>query len=125
MSYHRQKGQISDLNEDFSYPTNLLKSASAVVSPTKLTKKVSSTVPRKRKFKNAQSSNLEYNNLEEVVSWPETAWELPELGNSSIVGQTRCEELTAFEKYFDAVLSNCAGFFHISKDFFVVQGWDE
>ena len=117
MGRRRQKAQITDLNEDFSYPTKLLTSASPVVSPTKVIRTASSTVPRKRKPKDTER-NLEYDE-----TWPETANSLAEMGDAR-VGPANFEEPSAFEKYFDAVLLNCAGFFHISRDVFVVQGWD-
>jgi hypothetical protein len=120
MSRSRQKAQILDLDNDFAYPTTLLNSASTVVSPTKVTRTVSSTIPRKRKPK--YTTGLEYD--EEVVISPETASVLPEMDNADVVEQINLQELTAFEKYFDAVLSNCAGFFPVSKNIFVVQGWD-
>ena len=117
MSRRRQKAQITDLNEEFSYPTKLLTSASPVASPTKVVRTVLSTVPRKRKPKNTET-DLEYDEM-----WPEITNALTETSNAS-VGPANFEELSAFEKYFDAVLSSCAGFFHISRDIFVVQGWD-
>jgi hypothetical protein len=74
-------------------------------------------VPRKRKSRKFER-NVECD--EEAVRW-----EPPEMDNTENVERScELEELNAFEKYFDAVLSNCAGFFHISKNIFVVQGWD-
>jgi hypothetical protein len=35
------------------------------------------------------------------------------------------EEMDNFEHYVNAALADCAGFFQISKQLFVVQGWDE
>jgi hypothetical protein len=35
------------------------------------------------------------------------------------------EEMEPFEHYVNAALADCAGFFQISKQLFVVQGWDE
>jgi hypothetical protein len=113
MSRRRQKSQITDLDDNFSYPSKLLTSASPVLSPTKMTRTVSSTVPKKRRLKNTKT-NLESD--EDMTTWSETGNIVPEIGNPL--------ELSVFDKYFDAVLSNCAGFVRISRDTFVVQGWD-
>jgi hypothetical protein len=81
-SRQRQKAQIPDLDESYSYPTHLINSASVVISPTKVTRTISSTVPRKRKSRNVER-NPECD--EEAVSW-----ELPEMGNTENVERS-CE----------------------------------
>ena len=123
MSRHRQKLQIPDLEEEFAYPEHLLKPTSIVVSPTKAARNV--TVPRKRR----KTVTSEYGSADtkDDTSWnayPSPGMEIP-TAYADTGTRASVDELDIFDKYFEALLLNCASFFRISKDIFVVQGWDE
>jgi len=109
--------------QQFSYPSSLLAHVPTTVSPTKAArsgqhsltrsrKRTSSSNPGGPRKRSVQTSNVSPTTAQEAtvaqVSVPS-----PQQANRS-----------SYEPYMEAVLANCAGFYRVSNEFFVVQGWD-
>lgn len=114
--------------EAFQYPTSLLKSASLVVSPTKLGRKNEGKHTRTRKRAQADDLNGPKQKVARTAPSPSL------LADPPIAPQRQTQEpvssyelpllFSGYESYMESVLANCAGFYRVSNDFFVVQGWD-
>ena len=102
----------------FSYPSSLLTDVLTTLSPTKSARSGQRALAGSRK--RTSSSNLGgpcKRSAQITDALPQTI-----IAQPSAPGlQQAC---SSYEIYMEAVVANCAGFYRVSNEFFVVQGWD-
>jgi hypothetical protein len=104
--------------EENSYPSDLLEASSNTVSPTKLSRGPVQCVPNKRKASGSMARKVSKRQVNEN-SFDSDA--LPMADEAPPPPPTDNSE---YELYIEAVLAHCAGFYRVTTNFFVVQGWD-
>lgn len=105
--------------ESFAYPATLLKNIPQIISPSKLARTAKPTGTRKRAAPSAPSLE-QFRTKAQKIQDGSLPLFLPQEA-SQVESQVSS---SSYDPYLEAVLANCAGFYRVSSDLFVVQGWD-
>jgi len=110
-------------SQQFSYPSNLLADVPATVSPTKAARLGQQSLTGSRKRTSSPNLGGARKRLAQaVVALPITTQEITTA--QAPTPSLQQVDRSSYKLYMEAVLANCAGFYRVSNEFFVVQGWD-
>jgi len=107
-------------SQQFSYPSSLLTHVLTTLSPTKSVRSGQHALTESRKRTSSSNPGGPRKRSARIIDVLPTTTEDAQSSAPSLQRGNR----SGYDLYMEAVLANCAGFYRVSNEFFVVQGWD-
>lgn len=126
MAHHAHTSTINPEPESFSYPSDLLADVPCTLSPTKSRRTVNYK-PTGRGCKRPTDTVLQpppSKLLKDDHGPSRTDLTPPPPPPPQDAFDAQFDPPSSYSLYKEAVTANCAGFYRVSQEFFVVQGWE-